>query len=354
MSAGYRIDLLQNGAKIAEIGDYISLTYTRQVNAPGLLEFAMPAGSPASALIATDLEARVYRSNPQMGLAWTLDFDGIIRRVEWDYRDAESLTVRAEGILGLLARRIVAWYAEMANRSTWDAKPAETILKDLVDYNAGPNATTAAGRIRGGVISGVSVQADQGRGSSLSYSCAYGNLLESLQGVAAIGGGDFDLVPVPGGYEFRFYPGQLGVDRRATLLFALSRTNISNVQRVTDTGPWRTVAIAAGGGWESARDVNIVYSGDHDAAHDYEVFVDARSSAGPEDSARAALLKARISDGIAFDVVQLPSCYYGVHYGLGDLARASYRGLDLDVKLTEATISYKDGAEAIGIKMEAV
>ena len=194
MSTEYRLDMhTAAGVKIAEVTDFWSLGYQRRVNAPGLLTFGLAGNHRALADLEHNGQLIVYRRNPALGLPWTPDFWGLFRGQRRRYSDHDVFEATCPGILTMLGWRIVAWPAGTASRSSFSTR-AETVLKLLVSYNAGPEATVANGRIRDGVIAGLSVEANEAGGNTISLDCAWANLLESLQKAATIGGGDFDLI----------------------------------------------------------------------------------------------------------------------------------------------------------------
>lgn len=360
MSAEYRLDVhTAAGVKLAEVTDYLGLGYTRQVNAPGLLTFTLPGDHRVVSQLEHNGQVIVYRRNPAMGLPWTADFWGLYRAQKRSYSDHDLFEARCPGILTMLSWRIVAWYAGTANRSSFSSVAAETIMKTLVSYNAGANATTGNGRIRNGTITGLSVQADGAGGNIVSIDCAWDNLLDVLQKVATIGGGDFDLVRTgAGAWEFRWYAGQRGTDRTATLLFALERGNMAEPEYEYDRLEERTVAVVGGQGEGSDRAVVIRTGPDYSAANDIELFVDARNNSttdGLNASGDAKLQKTCARQQFGYRVVQTPGCAYGVHYGLGDLVRAQYGPVNVTQKIVGVTVSLdRDGSERIDVEMQTV
>ena len=360
MGSQYRLDIhTAAGIKLAEVTDFWQLSYTRRVNAPGVLTFTLSSGHPVVSQLENKSQVIVYRRNETLGLDWTPEFTGLYRAQQRRYTNRSAFTATCPGCMTMLAWRIVAWRAGVTNRSTFDSKRAETVLKTLVSYNAGAQATMANGRLRDGAITGITVQADDGGGNAISIGCSYSNLLEQLQKVASVGGGDFDLAKTgPATWEFRWYAGQRGVDRTAEVLFALERGNMAEPEYTYDRTEERTVAIAAGQGEGADRVVTIRTGPDYSADNDIEVFADARGSetvAGVESSADARLEQTRAREQFAFRVVQTTGCAYGVHYGLGDLVRAQYEGINIVQKVVGVTVTLaKDGREQIDVETETV
>ena len=357
MSTQYRLDLHNAaGAKVAELTDFWSLSYTRRVNAPGRLEFTLAGDHRAAADLEHNGEVAVYRRNPALGLDWTADFWGLFRGMRRRFSDHDRIEAVCPGLLTMLGWRIVAWPAGTASRSSFSTR-AETVLKTLVAYNAGPEATVANGRIRDGVIAGLSVEANEAGGNTISLDCAWANLLESLQKAAAIGGGDFDLVRVgPAAWEFRWFAGQRGADRSGDLLFALERGNMAEPEYSHDRTEERTVAIVGGQGEADGREVVVRTGPDYAAGNDVEAFVDARqcaTTAGLESAGDGRLESWRARQQFGYRVLQTPGCAYGVHYSLGDLVRAQYGPVNVVQKVTAVTVAVdRDGGERIDVEMQ--
>ena len=360
MSSQYRLDVhTAAGVKLAEVTDYLELSYTRRVNAPGALTFTLHGDHRVIGELEHNSQVIVYRRNADLGLDWTPEFVGLYRAQRRRYTNRAVFTATCPGCMTMLAWRIVAWKASTANRSNFQNVPAETVMKTLVDYNAGANATTANGRIRNGVIPGITVQADGGSGRTISIGCAYANLLETLQKVAAIGGGDFDLVKTGAAtYEFRWHAGQRGTDRTAEVLFALERGNMAEPEYEYDRIGEQTVCIVGGQNQGASRQVEICTGSDYGPDNDIEVFGDGgtlSTTAALQSLGEEKLEEGRAREKFTFKVVQTRSCAYGVHYGLGDLVRAQYGPVNVVQKVTGVTVNLdKRGAEQIDVETETV
>lgn len=350
----YRVDILSpSGVKVAEVSDYTALKYIKRRNSPGLASFDLPPSSPALPYCVNWGIIEIWRRSSSF--AWYRDFVGFIRTVSDRYVNARRIfTVRCPGVLSLLSTRVVAWYANTSNRSLFSAVKAETIIKTLASYNAGSAATVANGRLRDGAISGFSVAADTGAGSTLSIGCAFDNLLTAIQKVAAIGGGDIDVVKTGAAtYELRFYPGQLGTDRTASVLFSLARGNMSDPELKTDWQSERTVAIVGGQGEGSARAIAIRTGSGYSASNNTELFYPQTNTATAallQAAGDRVLYDARASTSLSFDVLQTPACVYGSHYFLGDLVAAEYESYTEDLIVDEVSIDFTD-KETIKVKM---
>lgn len=341
--------------------DYLWLSYTKRVNYPGLAQFGLSGDHPAVTDLADKWKVEVQRRDKANGIDWTTEFEGLYREPEQVDVSPGTFSALCPGNLSMLGWRIVAWKAGTASRSEFTTDPAETIIKTLVEYNAAASATTGNGRELNGAITGLSVEADGANGNTLNWYCAWKNVLEELQKLALIGGGDFDLVRTGANtYEFRWYTGQLGTDRTATALFSTGRGNMANphyrIRRINE----KTVAVVAGQGEGSQREVITRTGANYDAsANHIEVLVDARDIAAGDTgglNARGdqAMDEAEAEEDFEFDFIQIPGSLYGTHYFLGDLvsAESPFTGTVVNRKINAVTVDVKQaGREDIKVEL---
>lgn len=353
-----------NGVKRGGFNDVLSFVYVEEVNHPGSFQITLAGNHRLAKQFTLNAQVEIWRENEAMGLGRYLAFVGLCQYQKRERPDKhEVLTIKGPGTMGWLAGRTVAWAAGTANRSTFDGAQAETIMKTLVDYNIGPNATEANGRLEEGAMAGLSVETDGAGGAAVSWQCANDNLLTSLQNLAAIANGDFNLVRLtPTTYQFRFYSGQLGTDRSATVIFSTDRGTMKSPAWEYDRTSEATVAIVAGAGTGAAREVAVRYGTDYNATtNNVQTFVDARDvgagdTAGLNAKGDKALQDRRAKQKFTFDVQQQANCYYGVHYVLGDLAKAIYNAdISATVKIQRVTVSKdKKGQTTIKVETERV
>lgn len=352
------------GAKVAEVTDYLSLSYTKRVNAPGLATFTLPGDHAALLYLDHNAQLEVWRRHVEHDLDWYADFYGFYRAQRRKFDQQDIFTGRALGQLGLLGWRIVAYKAGTAGRSAFTSAKAETVMKALATYNATASGTVPDGRARAAALSGftVTVQADGANGNTLDWNCAYDNLLTTLQKLAQVGGGDFDLIRTGAAtWDFRWYTGQRGIDRTATLTLALGYDNMDEPTYDYDRLDERTAAIVGGKGEGSARTLVVRTGPDYSAANDVETFVDARSedtTAGLNAKGDKALDDKRARQAFSYKVLQTEACAYGVHYcvggALGDLVTARYGSISVPQKLDAVAVTYRGGVEEIDVEARNV
>lgn len=345
MSTEYQLRIYNRaGVLQAVVVDFLSLAYRHQRNAPGLLEFAIQPTQAAAATLELDGVVEVWRRID--GGVWYADFTGLYR---WQQQGMDDdgrhwLKARCPGLLHLLSRAIVGYAKGVANRSTFTAAKAETIIKTLVAYNATSLGTVADGRLRDVTLAGIQLESDAARGNALDFECSFQNLLTSIQRVATIGGGDFTLSKVAAtAFELAWVAAN-----DSGVAFA---PNYGNMATPVLTRNWmdeKTTAIAGANGL-----YGIANSADYvDAYRDAELYVSApnyTTTDGLEAAAEAALLTKR-ADDLTFAVLQTPQATYGVHYQFLDWVTAYFAGVEKSLQIHEVGVTVaEDGSESIQV-----
>lgn len=366
MAAEYRLVVRNtSGTKVADVVNFLWLAYAKQVGKAGLLRFGLPSNHALIGVLADNYQVEAWRRNPALGVDWYNDFGGLYKDNAQEDKELPTYMAACPGQLEILNWRMVAWPAETANRSKFTNAPAETISKTLVNYNLTANATIANGRVDDGTTSGmtVTVQADGGGGNSLDWACCGDNLLDTLYKLSLVGGGDYDLVKTGvTTWDFRWYAGQRGVDRTATVIFATERGNMVEPSYALQVMQEKTVAIVGGQGQGSGRRWLYRHSANYAATHKTEALVDGRSlstDAALQAAGDAALKKTQMYAKYGFKVKQAPSCAYGKHYCvggvLGDLVTARFYGISATQKIDGVTVAFDPSQdEVIDVSMRNV
>ncbi len=360
MAAEYRVRIYsRTGALVYELVDYTELAYTREVNSPGMAVVSLSGNHPVASAVDLDFQLEVWRRDMAYALDWYCDFYGLIRDVKREAATSGERvsTLYAPGSMSLLGRAIIAYPANTGDRNRVATEKAETILKAMVTYNATAAGTLLDGRVRAADLSTITVQANAAGGNTLDVSCAWENLLRACQDIASVGGGDFDLIKTGAlTWDFRWYLGQRGTDKSATVVFSMLRGNMANPQLSRNTLSEKTVAIIGGQGEEATRSIAVRTGTNYEADYNSsEVFVDARrmtTIAGLEGYGDQALAALQARYSLEFDVIQTPASFYGVHYDLGDLVTASFDEYTGTKKIVGITISFSDDGEQIQVVME--
>lgn len=317
-----------DGVEFARISDFDWLTCALRVNTPGVLECQLRGNHRALTNLVHRSQVEVWRKDPPNGIAWYRHMSGVYVDQDRALFKVPTLLMRAAGDLWRLGARIVNYPANTLDRSKFLNDPAETIAKGLVTYNVTASATTGNGRKRNGTnwpATGVSVETDEGRGEVLNWYCHGDNVLSSLQELALVGGGDFDLVKTGlNAFEFRWYPGQLGTDRSTQVYFGLARDNMGDPRYRFDRWNEGTVAAVWGQGEEANRDYVTRTGPDYSTDNDLEFYVAATdvelgNTSGLNAAGDRALEEKRAREAFSFVARQTRNTIYKVHYDLGDL-----------------------------------
>jgi len=358
----YKLDIkTAAGVLQATVTDFNELSCRIAVNEPGYMEVTLDADHPARSYLNQLCQVELWRRDIENDIDWYRHFGGLYSYTELEYEEEGILLMGVPGFMDMLRWRIVAWYANTADRSAFTSEAAETIMKTLVSYNAGSSATTGNGRLRTGTITGISVQSDSAGGNSLDWYCAYDNLLETLKDLAKVAGGDFDLVKTGDqAWEFRFYSGQLGTDRTATVKFSRQLGNLGVFRYIKDANDEATVCLVGGQGEEGDREVEIRTGTNYSASNDKEVFINGSGSettAGLQDIGDQRLDETMAKETLEYTVLQIPSSAYYKHYYLGDLVTVINpdTGSSDTKKINAVVLSLdQDGVETLDVEMVEV
>jgi hypothetical protein len=334
---------------------FLRFAYRKALNAAGKFRIDLPADLPDLAQYADKDQVEIWRRDQAIGLDWDIDFHGVFRdeALVDDNLGVETFQAIGHSALGRLGWYHVLWPAGRANRTTFSGAKAETILKTLVTYNATTSATIANGRDRNAPNYGITVASDAAGGNTLTVSTGERkNLLDTLRAIQPIAGGDFDLIKTAANtWEFRFYPGQRGTDRRGSLLFSKALGNMANVRYELVRSSERTVAIIGGQGDGEARAVATATGPNYASGNDIETFINATDIRTSTDTTAQlqARGQARLNDMaarkvFAFSVLQTDNCRYGRDFNVGDLARAFHPRIGtIDVQITAVEVEYSPG-----------
>lgn len=367
MSAEYQLRIIDTaGATQAVITDFLALAFTRVLNEPGLIAFSLSDGHAALPYIVHNNQVEVWRKNADIGLDWgaSPEFVGIIRSLVWSTDETTALSVQAPGVMSILSWRVIGYRAGILLRSDFVDDPPETIMKNIVAYNCTSSGTTTDGRIRAATTSGkvsnlytVTVETDLARGTAITKGCAWDNVLEAVQGVQLTSAADFDLVKTAATtFQFRYYPGQRGTDRTASLVFSLERGNMVAPSFIDSRIEERTSVIVGGKGEAQQRAVSVATGANYTTSRDIEVFADATqedTDAGRQEFGRERLKTLQSKSHFTFGALQAPNAYYGLHYTLGDKVTAVYRGVSSTQKVRAVSVQFDDTqGEVIAIEFE--
>ena len=345
----------QAGDRVAVLDSWPYLQYALRVNDRATYELHLSAERDVDrakiALFALDGQVEVYRKPD--GQSWALEMEGLHRRTRtWAEESGQlSWSSVGRGYEDLLRRRRVVPAAGAEAEA--ESGAACNVLRAYVRAQAGSGAIPVR------QVSGLTVEADAGGGPSLEWSSRYGNLLEECQKIAdaARGKGTPVWFAVVGtgeaAFEFRAGAAPKGTDRRSTLVFTQLQGNMVQPETVEDRLQEENYLYVAGQGEGAARTIEDVADVTAVAASPWnrcEGFVDARDlgdSTSLEDRGRQRLSETGPVHDFAFQVAQVPSCRYGVHWFVGDWAKARFLDVDVDVEIEEVVVTVSSQGETI-------
>lgn len=351
------------GVKVAQVTDELELAYSKRRRRPGQLAFRLKGDHAAIATLVLDGQVEVQRRDLSNNVAWYTDFYGFFRGQDWQTGQVDVFTATCPGQLHLLSRRVIGYAAGVANRTAFTAAKAETIGKLLVQYNATSSGDASAGNTAGGFraraasLSGftITIEADGAHGNTLDWNCQGDNLLDNLEKLAQVAGGEFDLVKTGAAtWDFRWFTGQRGTDRSATVIFSTDRGNMATPEYRYDRIDEKTAAIVGGQAQNTARAFVVRTGTNYAAGNDLEVFVDGRNDAttnalNAHGDTQLDTLRSRQAFGAT--VLQTPACRYGVHYCiggvLGDLVKARYRSFSATQQIVGVDVAFKNSGGVV-------
>jgi hypothetical protein len=339
------------GNQVALFDQWERLVINQRLNAPGAFALQFSGDDPRSSLFELDGQMEFYRADVANGIVSRLEFEGHYCDTDdsLDEEGTPTLVISGRGYNDLLHRRIIAEPAGTveAERSGL----AEVVAKSYVLIECTALALTRE-------IPGLSVDPIVNVGNYVRTARAYRNVLTVVQECAAIGGGDFAVVGTgPATYEFRWYDGQLGTDRSATVIFAPEWGNMSSPRLRRRRSQEVNAVLVGGQGDGIAR--TTVWREDAGRIADSpinrrEAFVDQRQDSDPDGLDTAgdrALEEGNPRPELSFDVLQVPSCLYGLHYFLGDLVTAKFRGYEARLKIVGLDFTVSQAGEQIKVIM---
>jgi hypothetical protein len=342
--------------------DYMQLAISRQVNAIDGLTFSMASTSPNAQYLQYGYIVSVTRQDSAQGIDASVEFAGMIRRIVRIASTQTIYQITAVSMMALLADRVVAYRANVANRSVFSAVPAETILKTLFNYNCTTLAVTGtkSQRIINGNTTGMTTSASAGGGSTVSIACSMQNLLDTMQKVAIGNGGDFDMIwTAPATYTFTWYLGQRGTNRSSSIILSVPTGTIAELQVITDKLQDFTNVILGGSGESLARNMYSRPASLNTGLANREEFIDLRNQGAGTTTANyhsigdsALALEAKRDTVYTIKLTQNAALKYGRDYFFGDLVSINDNGTLVTQKVQGVELGFNNnGSESVNVKL---
>lgn len=317
------------GQDITKTG-FEELAMTDFVNSYGLCSFILPGNHEILPQLVERAQVEVWHSDPENGIVNAKEWSGLFLDEKREFKNGRHLfQAYCFSDNFKLQDRYNMWKADTVNRSAFAGVAAETFCKTLVSYNMTSLATIANGRYVEGAMTGVTVAADSGGGNSVTHKCAWDNVLKVLQKVASTGGGDFNLVKTGAeAWEFRWYPGQLGTDRSATLTFSTDFGNMGDPVYTKIRSTKKTSVVVGGQDTGADRKLGKATGNNYSASANYEEFFNAsgqpQTTTGLDNIGAQRVKVVRDQEELSFSMLQTPTCLYRKHYFLGDIITVKY------------------------------
>jgi hypothetical protein len=264
-------------------------------------------------------------------------YTGTVNDFEYDSR-TKLITVSGLDALALSGRRALPVPSGPPYTSAeYDVRSgaAETIIKEYVDYNAGPSAKADRR------IAGLTIEADQARGESHTGQARFDNLTEFIVTIALARGlgvrvldGVFQVYqPVDRSEKIRFSD---EIDTLGSYKFHVGKPK-ANYLYGAGAGEGPSQAF-----YEKGDTGSIVEYGREEAYVNVDrTAVEANISAQLD----AELQKQAGAAWFVFDVIETPDREFWTDFWLGDLVLVQARGLQYITRLSELTVTaYPDGS----------
>lgn len=361
MTASYLVRLKgQTGSYVALFDNWISLNFNHRVNEVGTLRFEISGDDVRRSLFALDGQIEVWRRDIAANLDWYIEWEGLVRtRTLKTLENGESrYIVYASSYLTLISRRIIAYYADTVYTSK--AGTVETIIKEFVEENAGPSATSPPRIELSGVIPGLTVQPDNGNGGSWTGNRAWKPLLEVIQDIANAETVDVDVVGTgPAQFMFMVYNGQRGVDRSLIgydestglngagnypVIFSFAFGNMVVPEATLEHGSETTAVFVLGQGQNDERDVVLQKD---DTAIGQSPWNQIEITRSTQETLNAALVaignqvlgELRAKEEFNFDIFLQGGRVYGRDFHWGDLVTAEFDDVQYNLKIAGVDIT---------------
>jgi hypothetical protein len=379
---GTEIALLTSGKNMI----WRSLYFTHIENAPGVCRLEIDGDSDLAADLLLDYQIVVTRSDLAIGLAPYVEWEGFIVTLnpDTDSHGDSRLTIYGSSYLDLIRRRAIWHYAGSSGSDK--SGVGETVIKEFVNENAGPGATTPPRILQSGVTPGLTMQADGGLGGAWEGSRSYRNVLDVIREIATATGLAYDVIGTGAAtFEFRVYEGQRGVDRtntgldtttglnaagNAPVIFALDSGNMTEPTFTESHSDEINAVLVLGQNREDDRDVVAVIDAAAIAASPWARRETTRNASGETAAGLQSVGEQLIAESIAqerlnFKILQLPSIAYGLpavdadsitqFYWFGDLITARYQA-ESNKRLANVQISVnsQSGGEEISVNFADV
>lgn len=379
MASRYQIRMKNlAGAVVNILTDWYSLEFSRKVNGVDSCTLVIDGDISVVDDFVLDGQIEVWRSDlaASPAIPLYLEYEGFHRTEARQTAEDGRSTYSSIG-LGydhLLVRRIILYATGSVQADK--AAAGETVMKEFVDENAGPGATSPPRLLSAGVMTGLVIQADGAAGAVWTGARAYKNLLDVLVEVARDSDVDFGVVGTGAAtFEFQAKASPWGDDRTTTglnpatglnaagnapVIFSLPRGNMENPVYSKDRREEVTGVIVLGQGQEADRvlvertDAAAIAESTWNRIESSRQGNSEDSVAGLQSIGDEILAGMQAKEVFSFSALQIPGLLYGRDYFLGDLVTARYKDIEQNKKIIGVNISVRSGIEMISLELSDV
>ena len=322
---------------LGEIASYRSMRLCRRFREVGDFELVLPLAHPmADRLVRDRILCPVGAAHKAM----------IIESVTRD-TGAGTLSVKGLTLSGLLRRRVCVPPA-LDGAYGYDriVSDAESVMRHYVESNV-VSPQSEARRMDCVALE----EKNGGRGmQDVPWSARFEQLDELLASIGAYCDAGFAIIPDfgTGKLVFTYLPGRdrTGAKGGACVTFGMHMGNVSGTAETESAQQARNAAIVGGAGEAEDRLILSVSSDGAAGVQRREMFVDAGSVSDPQELAYEGtrrLADRAVRRTIEADVLETPSCRYGVHWELGDLVTVTTPDVQMNARITQVQESHEAG-----------
>lgn len=313
-------------ARVGEVDDWTDLTMPLRYNDTSTWALTLAGGTRSAATMTGATGLVVVRDGV------TVLSGPITRRQVTLSKGRQQVVLSGIDDTGMLADRLALPSAPPYTLAAYDVRsgPADTVLAEYVDANAGPSAGSRA-------ITGLTVPTPAGTAAAVTGTARFQTVLELLQRLALDAGGlGFRVVQEGTGLVFQTYA---STDRTRQAVFSVPLGNLAEYD-LAITRPSATYAVVAGQGEGVARQF---VEGGTGVLPRVETFVDARDTDDPAVLAQrldGALVEGQPRTSLSISPVETDSVQFGRDYMLGDVVTVVVDGVPVQDVVRQVSLSY--------------
>jgi hypothetical protein len=327
----------------------VGLEVVARFNAVGAWRITLPAGDPmADALRAPGSGIIVTGSSGVLLSGPTISAKSVKTAEnpegEWEITGADDTSV-----LGHRVAYPTPATDDLSLQSDFDVRtgPAESVMKAYVEANLGDDAPVSR------QVTGLTVEADQARGETVTGRARFQPIGELLTQLAITSGLGFDVAQNDGGLEFKVYE---PVDRSLSIRMDIDNNRLTKSE-YSYTAPQATRVIVAGQGTGADRTlVEVVSDASEDAetlwAKRIELFKDSRNTSdlGELEQAGTEILadKGYTVEAVSVTPTDDEVMSYPADWGLGDKVSVVIGDITVTQVVTEVAIVITEEGIKVG------